>query len=367
MNLVYLADFDIPAKSASSIHVVKMCEAFGEHHDVTLIVPGKFDPGMINQIYDYYGVRANFRFHFLKLPRIPGRNWLYALKAFLHLLKINPHLVYGRSITGLLLAVFKWKSIIELHRPVHEYGILYGWAFRVIISHPNCLRVVVISRGLLDRQSKRYPSEKYIVAHDAANECQPQGAVHPDRFRQNCTYHAGYSGSIYRGRGIELIIQLAEKLPDVQFHLIGCGREDLRRQYDTVIPDNVICYGYIPPSEISGILCNMDILLAPYQPDTLTIGGTRQAGFMSPLKIFEYMSYQKPIVASDLPVLREVLDDTCALLVPPDDIDSWIHAVNLLKNDELSRNLAKRAYSKFRNHYTWSQRAKTVLDNLYVP
>ena len=51
--------------------------------------------------------------------------------------------------------------------------------------------------------------------------------------------------------------------------------------------------------------------------------------FMSPLKIFEYMSHKKAIIASDLPVIREVLNERNSVLVKSDDINLWI---NVLKS-----------------------------------
>jgi glycosyltransferase involved in cell wall biosynthesis len=76
-------------------------------------------------------------------------------------------------------------------------------------------------------------------------------------------------------------------------------------------------------------------VLAPYQKAVMIHGNKGDiATWMSPLKIFEYMSHGKAIVASDLPVLREILaDGHNALLVPPDDIERWKGALQRLEQD----------------------------------
>jgi glycosyltransferase involved in cell wall biosynthesis len=83
---------------------------------------------------------------------------------------------------------------------------------------------------------------------------------------------------------------------------------------------------------------------------------------MSPLKIFECMAHAKPIVSSDLPVLREVLtDEVNALLCDPDDIESWVNAIERLRKDQdLRARLAERARLDFDTNYSWAKRADKI-------
>ena len=78
------------------------------------------------------------------------------------------------------------------------------------------------------------------------------------------------------------------------------------------------------------------------------------------------MAHKKPIVASDLEVLREVLvHDYNALLVPCDDVDSWCRAIELLVEDaSLRRKLASNAYDDLMHKFCWDQRCKVILDNV---
>jgi glycosyltransferase involved in cell wall biosynthesis len=107
-------------------------------------------------------------------------------------------------------------------------------------------------------------------------------------------------------------------------------------------------------------------LLAPYQSSVTVPGGGDVGRWMSPLKIFEYMAAGKAILASDLPVLREILSHgETALLCPPHNIESWIESLNQLQKDpELRALLGNNAKTVFQSQHTWQARAKKVLENI---
>jgi glycosyltransferase involved in cell wall biosynthesis len=99
-----------------------------------------------------------------------------------------------------------------------------------------------------------------------------------------------------------------------------------------------------------------DILLMPF-PDI-----EHYAFYMSPLKMFEYMASRRPIVASDLPSIREILNENNAVLVKPGDCRDL--AVNLRKviiDKALGDNLAQQAF-KDAQEYSWEKRAAKILD-----
>ena len=108
------------------------------------------------------------------------------------------------------------------------------------------------------------------------------------------------------------------------------------------------------------------MVLAPYQAKVETEHGLDIGRWMSPLKLFEYMSEGKAIVASDLPVVREVLKHgSNALLVPSNDVVAWGNAIDLLRqNPSLQQRLGQQALDDFRANHTWKRRAQLVLEGL---
>jgi glycosyltransferase involved in cell wall biosynthesis len=108
-----------------------------------------------------------------------------------------------------------------------------------------------------------------------------------------------------------------------------------------------------------------DVMLAPYQRVVLVADGrTDAAPWMSPLKIFEYMAAGKPMLASDLPVIREILaNGDTALLLPPDQPALWAEALCRLRDDrDLRHRLGQSAHRTFLKRHTWIQRARAILD-----
>jgi glycosyltransferase involved in cell wall biosynthesis len=82
---------------------------------------------------------------------------------------------------------------------------------------------------------------------------------------------------------------------------------------------------------------------------------------MSPLKMFEYMASGKPIIASRLEVIEEVLKDKKnALLVASDNIHEWAESIRLLKEDRfLAKRLGEQAKEDVKI-YTWDERVQNI-------
>ena len=78
--------------------------------------------------------------------------------------------------------------------------------------------------------------------------------------------------------------------------------------------------------------------------------------------MFEYMAHGKAIVASDLPVLREVLHEGIALLVHPDCFDGWREAIRSLASEARRETLGRAAKQEFETKYTWTRRMERILD-----
>ena len=183
----------------------------------------------------------------------------------------------------------------------------------------------------------------------------------------------GYVGALYPGKGMELISDLSLLLEDVDFHIIGGDESDLKYWKEKMQQKNVYFHGFVPHGKLYSYYRKFDIVLAPYQKKVLIAPrdisakwNTDIARWISPQKIFEYMAYGKPIIASSLPVIKEVLkDEENALLCDPEDVKSWQSAILKLKeNKPLRRKLGARAFSDLKSKYTWKKRAQKVLQGI---
>ncbi len=198
------------------------------------------------------------------------------------------------------------------------------------------------------------------MAHDGADEV-PDFEALKDWSGREGNLQVGYIGNLYAGRGMEIILRLAFLLKEVDFHVVGGTKKDLARFKGSHDLPNVYFYGHVAHKEVYRYMNSCDVLLAGYQDKVSVWGGGDTSKFMSPIKIFEYMSSKKAIIASDLPVLHEVLNKKTAIFVPPDDIKGWKAAICALKNSALRKELGEAAYNAFRANYTWDIRARNVI------
>jgi glycosyltransferase involved in cell wall biosynthesis len=251
--------------------------------------------------------------------------------------------------------------VYEMHAEVWKAGFFSWLHFKNIILSPNLVGIVVISEALkaMLLQIAGSLGNRIHVAHDAAK-------IPEERFSESfnssdCPPKVGYFGSIHPGRGIELIVKCAMKLPKVEFHIFGGQLSDLAKLKISKIPNNFFLHGFIDPSSTAEKRSQMTILLAPYQIDVETAGGVNTGCYMSPLKVFEYMSSRRAIISSDLPALREVLNPSNSMLVEPSNVGAWVAAITALLDDRhLQTVLANQAFDDFINNYTWPIRAKKL-------
>ena len=372
MKIAYLSSSVIPSRTANSIHVMKMCQAFAKNgHEVLLFcakAKGEQKDGTVNE-FAYYGVDPVFEIRKLPWPNIKGKAIIYVLSMAYHAKKAKPDVVYGRHIFGCFAAAFLGlKTVVEIHKPPADDGVITSFIFKQLLKSPNLMRVVVISKALKDYLGSRYKiTDKLIkVAHDGADV--PNRNSQQERVKENGRMQAGYLGHLYPGKGAELVYEIAKLCPWADFHLVGGAEKDilLWKEKAKGMP-NIIFHGFVVPSKTEALCASFDVLLAPYQTKVALHSGKGDTSkWMSPLKIFEYMASGRPIICSDIPVLREILKHNCtAFLCPPREVNAWCKALETLRdNPSLRRSMAQKAKEEFLALYTWQSRATKVLDGI---
>ena len=104
-------------------------------------------------------------------------------------------------------------------------------------------------------------------------------------------------------------------------------------------------------------LKSADILLIP------NIGVTDESiSYTSPLKMFEYMASSVPIIASDMPSIREVLNENNAFFVEPNNAKALANGIEKLLGDKnFSSRLVQKSLEDVKK-YTWDEYAKKILN-----
>lgn len=372
MRIAYLHGGTIPSVYANGVHVMRMCDAFAQAgHDVTLYTAPGTHPA--DDPHAYYGVRSRFPIRAVPAPEdTPAGYWARAARVR-DLLDRSPapDLIYSRDPYSLTAAADIAPFVYEMHQlrddvspPETEHRLL---------CHPRLAGIVAITHALardLRTIHAAWEPLPILVEPDCADLPDPPPNLADLPGRRGAP-RIGYVGHLYAGRGIDLILDLADRLPHLDFHLIGGTPEDLahwRRQ--SLHRLNAHFHGHRPPAELSAYYPRFDVVLAPYQRKIYTTQRLAETGrWTSPMKLFEYMAHGRAIIASDIPVLHEVLRDRVnCLLRPPDQPQAWADALTeLLADPNLRHALATEAHRQARDHYTWRARADRILAGLPLP
>jgi glycosyltransferase involved in cell wall biosynthesis len=165
---------------------------------------------------------------------------------------------------------------------------------------------------------------------------------------------------------MSLLLELARQYPQLQFLWVGGSPSDVAHWSQQLAADNlqnVNLVGFIDNAQLPHYQAACDILLMPYEKVIAGSSGGNSASYASPMKMFEYMACQRAIISSDLPVIREVLNPSNAVLCPPEDAQAWSQALSALIGDENKRSaLASQAWQDVQQ-YTWLARARRALQD----
>lgn len=364
MKIVYLSDSIIPSRSANSIHVMKMCQAFAHNgHQVILLAPDNpnCEPGVDN-VYNFYGVDKCFEIK--KISWIFGKKaiYIYGLLSGIQTKIFKPDLAYGRCLKSCFFTSILGVNVIyEAHSLPIKVSKITAQMFQNLKNSQKLKQLVVISGALAEDFHDKYGVSQRLltVAHDGADEIKISKTV---QFAEE--FNIGYIGHLYPGKGMEIVAELVKACPWAFFHIIGGTEADINYWQNKLKEfKNIRFYGFIPHSQTAPFRLASDVLIAPYLRQVSSNCGENIAKWMSPLKIFEYMATGKPIIASKLPVLQEVLThEKTALLYEPEDIEGWIAGLIRLRDDtQLRKSLGEGALREFQAKYTWKSRANLVL------
>lgn len=382
MRLHYIVNARIPTEKAHGLQIVKMCEAFAEHGlKVTLVTPFRIQKHEMRGIsaFEYYNVKELFRIKKLPMPDLIHISGFLPVKIGTLLFHIHDMLF---SILSTIYSVFGGSDIIftrdskvaffaSFFRPVIYESHMYPESkidrFFEKRAFCRCKFFIVITDKLKEIYIENgYDKGRIHVLHDAVDISKFDIDVQKKDARKKLGTPVNdkivvYTGHLYRWKGVYTLID-ASKYIDAQIILVGGLEDDIKKVQKYISKNNiknVRMVGHVTPGEVPLYLKAADVLVLPNSAED-----KRSIYYTSPLKVFEYMASRRPIVASDLPSIREILDESCAVMVAPDTPEALAEGINRVLNDnELADNIAKNAYSKVKRH-TWTERSRTILETM---
>ena len=371
MRLLYLVNQRLPIEKAYGLQIVKMAEAFaGLGLDVELVAPMRKDP-IRKGIFEYFGVKSNFRA--TMIPSLdfylPGRldilavrlkSFFSAIQLFLFSVSKKHDVIYSRDELPLyFLSFFKKNLIFEAHKFSEKRNLFYK-RFK-----KRRIKIVAISDGIKNEFEKiGFTSFDLLTAHDAVDLRDFDIDLSKNEARQRTSLAldkkiAVYSGHLFKWKGVDTLVEAARILPEVLFVIIGGTEEDVKNHRTSAEAGkigNILFLGHKPHRQVPLYLKAADVLILPNNKEEKI-----SKLYTSPLKLFEYMASKRPIVASDLPSIREVLNEDCAVFFEPGRPIELATAVKRVINDDnLALALSSKAFEKVQNH-TWQKRAQKIL------
>ena len=378
MKLIYIANARIPTEKAHGYQITKMCEQFSKAgHDVELWIPTRNN--LIKEdLFSFYGLKDNFKvveikgIDFIGLEKYFGKlsYWFQVISFLIRLsfLKVkkdtviytrNPEIIWLFSKKGC-------KTVYETHKWPKNKEKLHNLFIK------NVYKVVVLTKGLKNLFLKNGTSEtKIMVAPDGVDLETFDINLSKEQARNELNLPTdklilGYTGSfrtMSKDKGILDILKslkiISKDYPNIFFIAVGGSKPDIKYYQqvanDLKIEDKVSLITRVNLDKLAIYQKSFDVLLMPF-PNI-----EHYAYYMSPLKMFEYMVSGRPIIASDLPSVREVLNENNAILVKPDCPEDLANGIKkILENRQIVENMVKQAYFDIKN-YTWENRVWKII------
>lgn len=376
MKLLYIANERIPSERANSIHIVKMCNALATAgENLFLILPKRKNP-IKEDIFTYYGIENNFKVEFL-----PILDWGQGMPIFLlNQIIFSLCLFFNRRwpskdfvvltrdiVTSWFLALRGYRVFHDLH----GFPEKHHWFWRAVLRKMS--GIIATNVWKIEQCVNRYhiPRSRIILARNGFDPLLFQDVIDKEKtaLRKDLNLPTDrpvilYSGHLYDWKGAHLLIEVAVNLQRTCIVLVGGGERELSELKDKYkIPANVLLVGQKPYNLVPYYLCAADVLVLPNSKKSENLRAIPYSIYdTSPIKLFEYMASGRPIVASNLPSVREVLNEDNVVLFEPDNSRDLTEKVDfLLQNPEIGTviaNMARRDVLPF----SWQNRAKRILN-----
>lgn len=372
MQLYFVADARLPTEKAHGLAIMKMCEAFTEAGAaVELLIPARRNT-LHEDPFAFYGIRT--RFSIRRLPcldlygYIPVRaafalaraSYLAALFAYVLVGRRRP--VFTREAEAIAaLARLGYPVFFECHAIPRRTGRFFRLVRRTrgIFASTASIHEACIEAGVPAARVTVEPSAVDLATFDiAASKTEARAALGLAQgdfllvYTGNFTTHG-------EDKGLADTLRALARMPEARLLAVGGAPADCAR-YEALareegVRERAAFIGYRPQAELALYQKAADALLMPF-PDT-----PHYRRYMTPLKMFEYLAAERPIIATDLPTIRAVLGDDTAYIIPPGRPEALAAAAAAIRTDPAAAALRARAAHALAPRYTWAARATRLL------
>ncbi len=351
-NITYISELCLPSNSGYAQHVLKICDSFSKKFNTNLFVIS--NNKSFQNFKKEYLLKKNFKID--SYSKNKKNNFITRIFfSFYILKKINKNsLIISRSlISSLVLSLFGIKNVLELHHPPKGFSSYIFYLCR-FFKIENNLDYIFLHKNI----KKNLKIKKGIVLDDACD-------TSDFKLRKlKVKYEYCYVGSLFKGKGLERIIELADYFPQKKFHVFG-DTKTIDRNFNKLQIEklkNLHMHNFRSYKDIPYILMSSKFLLLPYlNRVAVNSKNLEVSNFMSPLKMFDYLASGRIIIASNLKVYSHVLKNNFNCLMPKtNNFESWINLINLLTIKEKKLGHLRVNALNTASKFTWDNRVKKI-------
>jgi len=375
MQIIYVSNSRIPTEKAHGLQIMKMCEVFSNHAHVKLLLPTRRNNSEFKNLdpFKYYSTSSKFSIKKILTPD-PWLLYKYKISSGLYIkiqasffiLSLFFYFIFNKSQKSILytrdehllpiLQIFSKKVIWEAHTLPNNYQpYLRYWK--------KCPKIICISQSLKNSLIKwGIDKNKILVAHDGVDLDKFSISESKLEIRQKLNLPTDkkiiiYAGHLYAWKGVQTLANSAKFLDsETLIIFIGGTSIDIKKfKEKNKKQPNIKILGYQVPQKIPYYLKAADVLILP------NTSLNKKSFWTSPLKLFEYMATNKPIVASNLPNIREILNKNNGIFFKPNDSQDLAQKIKyILNNPQPAQTLANQARQDVQK-YIWPKRAEKII------
>lgn len=354
----YIAEISLPGSSGYIHHVLKICDAFSNHYKTELFTfSNKIN---FKTLKKNYLLKNNFKIRNYE-KKITNINFWIRLKYALYIKKKihKDSIILSRSIlSSLILSLFKIRNFLELHhQPQGFTKILFN------LSRFFCLDTFINYIVLHKNLKEDLKLKNVLILDDAVDVLD----FNKTNYKKN-KYEFTFIGSLFDGKGIEIIDHLSKSFPKNRFYIFGDLKTLNQKKFNIKklkIRKNLFLKGHVHYNYVPKILMSSKFLLMPYQKKVAVNSKNLEVSkYMSPLKLFDYLASGRTIIASKTQVYSHILKDNFnSVLVKNKSLKQWENQIKLiLKNKKKLTHLGINS-KKMAENYTWSKRVQKIIEN----
>lgn len=375
-NFFIVSDVLLNGADAQTIHIIELLQNMAKTNKVICFVPKP----------------KKILYKLKEISYIPVINKLipfsisYQIALFFylisHCIKRRPDWIYERqsgfSFSPLIISWFlKIPYFTEVNGLLIDESRIIGTSKWIIsikkvnerLSYAQAKKIIAVTQGVKEGIKLLYniPDDKIVVVENGANielfkQKDQKEAKEKLNLDQKCNYIC-FIGNLAPWQGVEYLIQSAplviNEILNVKFLIIGDGlmKKNLMELAEkTGVFNKFIFTGTVPYEEVTNYINASDICVAPF------IRSRNEKIGLSPLKLYEYMACGKPVVASNILGVGDILEhEKTGISVKSEDPQELGNAiVKLLKDEKLRNEMGLNGRKYVSKNHSWDGVAKKI-------